>query len=65
LERELKAIESSSFTKAEMMTQMLALIKKDRENTLSEIQTFMLDSQSSCYGRQIKYLQELGARVKG
>ncbi len=64
LERELRAIESSSFESGSMLKRMMELIKADREAILFEIGTFVLSPRDSSYTGQVKYIQEMQTRIK-
>jgi hypothetical protein len=64
LERELRAIESSSFESGTMLKRMMEVIKADREAILFEVGTFVLSPRDSSYSSQVNYIQGMRTRIK-
>jgi hypothetical protein len=64
LEKELRAIESSSFESGSMLKRMMEVIKADREAILFEMSTFVLSPRDSSYSSQMNYIQGMRNRLK-
>ena len=64
LEKELRAIESSSFESGSMIKRMIEVIKEDREAILFEMSTFVLSPRDSSYSSQMNYIQGMRNRLK-